>query len=434
MYSKELQTFKLPYGQSFIEFTLPKNKVQAVLSPKSFCYLSKSERDIIVNALRHPIGSPQLRELVKGKKHILIITNDNTRPNTSRVTFPLLLEEIESGNPLAKISVLIATGLHSKLTKEEIEEKFSNNISSKIDILIHDAYDEVIYLSKLSTGTELWVNKLVLESDLIIAEGNIDPHFFAGFTGGSKSILPGISGYETIFSNHSAKMIDHPRSKNGVLEGNPVYTEMCEAASRVGLLFILNVTLGEDGKVVNAFSGNPFEAHKVGTDFIKKHTLLHPSFAEIVITSNSGYPLDRNVYQVVKGISVAVETAKPGGVIIMVAECRDGVGHPMFYKLLSESSSPSELLEKIRSRDIYCVDQWQVQILVKILEKYKVIIVTNKLDKSAIEAMHMLYANSIQEAIDIAFSLKGSESKITIVPEGPKIIIRGDDVENGNSF
>lgn len=424
MSMKEAQTFRLPYGQDFIEVTLPKDRVQAILSPKPFNN-NLSEEDTIINALKNPINSPSLRELVKGKKHILIITNDNTRPNTSRVTFPLLLEEIKLGNPLAQITTLIATGLHSNLTKEEIEEKFSSEILNTVNIITHDAYNEVVYLSKLSTGTEFWANKVILESDLIIAEGNIEPHFFAGFTGGSKSILPGISGYKTIFSNHSAQMIDHPKSKNGILDGNPIYMEMCEAASNAGLTFILNVILGENSKVVKAFSGNPVDAHKVGADFIRRHTLLSPSFAEITITSNSGYPLDRNVYQLVKGISVAAETTRPGGVIIIAAECRDGVGHPMFYKLLSGSSSPFEILEKIRNKGIYCADQWQVQMLAKILEKYKVIVVTNKLDKGTIEAMHMLHATSIQEALDIAFILKGKESKVTIIPEGPKTIIQG---------
>ncbi|MCX7796784.1 MAG: nickel-dependent lactate racemase [bacterium] len=424
MNSKKMQILKLPYGQGFIEFGLPKDKVQAVLSPK----LSRNrspERNIIMDALKNPVNSPPLRELVKGKKHILIITNDNTRPNTSRLTFPLLLEEIKLGNPITKITTLIATGLHSKLTEEEMEEKFSSNIRNNIDIITHDAYNEVVYLSKLSTGTEFWINKAVLESDLIIAEGNIEPHFFAGFTGGSKSILPGISGYKTVFSNHSAQMIDHPRSRNGILEGNPIYTEMCEAASKSGLSFILNVVLGKDGKIVKAFSGDPTEAHKMGAEFIKDYTLLPPSPAEIVITSNSGYPLDRNVYQLVRGISVAAETAKPGGVIIIVAECRDGIGHSVFYKLLSDSSSPSEILERIRSKEIYCADQWQVQILAKILENHKVIVVSDRLDKDTVEAMQMLYASSIEEALDIAFRLKGKESKITIVPEGPKTIIQG---------
>lgn len=353
----------------------------------------------------------------------MIITNDNTRPNTSRVTFPFLLEEIKSSNSSAKITTLIATGLHSKLTEKEIEEKFTSDVLSSTDIIIHDAYNDSVYLSKLSADNELWVNKLLLDSDLVIAEGNIEPHFFAGFTGGRKSILPGVSGYKTIFSNHSAEKIDHPLAKNGILEGNPIHIEMCEAAYKVKLSFILNVVLGENGEIVAAFSGDPLVAHKFGVDFIRSFTMLPSSPADIVITSNSGYPLDRNVYQIVKGISVAANTVKPGGVIIILAECRDGVGHQMFYELLSEASSPFELLEKIRNNDVYCADQWQTQILAKILEKNKVIVVSDKLSRDVIENMHMLYASSVQEALDIAFRLKGKESKITIVPEGPKTII-----------
>ncbi len=421
---EEFQSIRVPYGQVSLEFTLPKDKIQAILAPKPYSS-SLPEGNIISESLENPTNSPPLRELVKGKKHILLITNDNTRPFTSRMTFPLILKEIKAGNPQAKITILIATGLHSKPEYQELREKFTEDVlsDSNIDILVHDAYNDITFLSKLSTNTELWINKLILESDVVIAEGNIEPHFFAGFTGGGKSILPGISGYNTIFSNHSAERIDHPLAKNGVLEGNPIYTEICESAYKSKLSFIVNVVLGEGNQVVRAFSGDPFIAHKAGVDFIKRYTALPSSPAEIVLTSNGGYPLDRNVYQIVKGISVAAQTTKPKGVIIIAAECRDGVGHSTFYDLLSNASSPTELLEKIRSGDIYCKDQWQVQILAKILERNTVIVVSDKVDRYLIEKMHMLYASSILEAVSMASSIIGKESKIVIVPDGPKTII-----------
>jgi len=425
MIAKELQIFKLPYGQGSIEFSLPKDNVQAVLLPKSFPHSSLSEEEIIRESLRNPITSPPLKELVRGKKHILIITNDNTRPNTSKVTIPLLLEEIRLGNSSAKITILIATGLHSKLSNEELGEKFTEEILNSTDIFIHDAYNDLAYISKLSTGNELWVNKIVLDADLIIAEGNIEPHFFAGFTGGRKSILPGISGYKTIFTNHSAGKIDHPFSKNGVLEGNPIHIEMCESVYKVKLSFILNVVLDRDKRIIKAFSGDPIMAHKAGVNFVKDYAVVAPSPSEIVITSNSGYPLDRNVYQTVKGISVAAETVKPDGIIIIMAECRDGIGHQAFYDLLYNASSPTELLEQIRKGKIYCADQWQVQILAKILEKNSVILVSDRLERHTVENLHMLYAKSIQEALDMAFSLKGKQSKITVIPEGPRTIVSG---------
>jgi len=422
---KELQIFKLPYGQDLIEFSLPKDNLQAVLLPKPFPNSSLSEEEVIIESLRNPIASPPLKELVRGKKHILIITNDNTRPNTSKVTIPLLLEEIRLENPSAKISILIATGLHSKLSGEELREKFTEEILDSTDIFIHDAYNDLAYISKLSTDNELWVNKIVLGADLIIAEGNIEPHFFAGFTGGRKSILPGISGYRTIFANHSAGKIDHPLSKNGVLEGNPIHIEMCESAYKIGLSFILNVVLDRDKRIIKAFSGDPIMAHEAGVNFVKDYAVVASSPSEIVITSNSGYPLDRNVYQTVKGISVAAETAKPGGIIIIMAECRDGIGHQAFYDLLYNASSPTELLAQIRKEKIYYADQWQVQILAKILEKNSVILVSDRLERHTVENLHMLYASSIQEALDMAFSLKGKQSKITVIPEGPRIIVSG---------
>jgi len=419
---KKLQLFELPYGYSSVTFTLPKDMVQSALLPKPFpsCL---SERDAVIEAIKNPLGSLPLRELVRGKKHILVITSDNTRPATSKITLPLLLEEVRRGNPSIKVTILVATGLHSHLSYEELQEKFTEEILDNFDIVIHDAYNELVYLLKLSTGLDLWVNRLILDADLIVAEGIIEPHFFAGFTGGRKSILPGISGYESIFLNHSPQKIDHPLSKNGVLEGNPIHTEMCEAAYKSKFSFIINVVLDKNKKIIKAFSGDPFIAHKAGVNFIRNYTTILASPSEIVVTSNSGYPLDRNVYQIVKGISAASQTVKPRGVIIMVAECKDGIGHSVFYEMLSKASSPSELLAQIRTGKIYCRDQWQVQILANILEENSVIIVSDNLEPNIVKNMHMMYAKSISEALEIAFSLKGKKSKVTILPEGPRVII-----------
>jgi len=271
---------------------------------------------------------------------------------------------------------------------------------------------------------ELYINKeLAGEEILTVAEGFIEPHFFAGFTGGPKSILPGVAGAKSIMFNHSATRIDNPLSRSGVLEGNPIQEEMREASSKAGLRFVLNVILDENKEIVRAVAGETLAAHEVGCEMVSKYSKVSALPSEIVVTSNNGFPLDRNLYQMVKGLSAAALTVKKGGVIIIVGECIDGVGHAKFQKMLEESESPKELLLKIRSGEIDEEDQWEAQILAKVLEIAKVIVVSDGLKQNVVERMHMLHAATLEEALDMAFKLAGPEGKVTFLPRGPATIV-----------
>ncbi|HHY45722.1 MAG TPA: nickel-dependent lactate racemase [Firmicutes bacterium] len=414
----------IPYGYGSIDCVIPRDRVQSILEPRRFPDRRPPEVTIR-GALRNPIGAQPLREMVKGKSHILIITSDTTRPVPSQLTLPLLLEEIETGNPSAGYTLIVATGLHSPPSQEELVARFGESLLGSLNVVLHEASNrqELTSVGRLSTGLDLWTNRLVAESDLIIAEGFIEPHFFAGFTGGRKSILPGIAGYESILQNHSPEKIDHPLSRNGILEGNPIHAEMCEAARAARLAFILNVVLDRNKEVVSAFAGDPFLAHEEGVGFVRAHAMVHASPADIVITSNGGYPLDRNLYQLVKGISVGAQTAKPGGVVIILGECRDGVGHQEFFNMMAKSDGPSDVLKRIRSGQVSGKDQWEVQVLARVLERNPVIIVSREIDSEVVKDMHMNHARDIQEALEMAFRMKGKDAMVTILPHGPATIV-----------
>ncbi|MGQ9515083.1 MAG: nickel-dependent lactate racemase [Thermoproteota archaeon] len=421
----ELLSISLPYGRGELTCQIPRKKVRGILEPREM-KVGLSPKEVLTNALKQPIGiESRLRDLASKKRRILLISSDQTRPVPSKITLPLIFEEI--GSKAVEIILVVATGLHSSPSRGELEEKYGKeNLERFSQIIVHRSSedDEQFFIGKLSTGLELQVNKeLARQDQLVIAEGFIEPHFFAGFTGGPKSILPGVAGAKSIMYNHSAERIDDPLSRSGVLRGNPIQEEMREASSRTGLRFILNVLLDEKKEIVGAVAGETLAAHEEGCRIVSAYNKVKALPSEIVVTSNNGFPLDRNLYQMVKGLSAAALTVMRGGVIIIVGECVDGVGHVKFQRMLEESKSPQELLSKIRSKEINEEDQWEAQILAKVLEVAKVIVVSEGLKKSVVEDMHMLHARSLDEALEIAFELTGPEGKVTFLPRGPATIV-----------
>lgn len=260
----------------------------------------------------------------------------------------------------------------------------------------------------------------------MISEGFIEPHFFAGYSGGRKSILPGIAGKNTIFANHCSEFIADMNARTGILKDNPIHKDMLFAAEKAKLAFILNVVINSKKRIVNAFAGNFIKAHEKGCEFLQSLAEKKAIKSGIVITSNGGYPLDQNIYQAVKGMTAAEACAKPGGVIIMVAACNEGHGGESFYRWFSEASSPKEVFDRIKliPRDETVADQWQAQILARILMKYKVIMVSEIQNRKLIEKMHMIYASSIDEALDKAWKITNHDAGIVVIPDGVGVIIR----------
>ena len=409
------------YGKGTLEAAIDDANLGQIIEPR---YIpADDERGEIRKALEHPIGSPRLKELSRDAKKIVIISSDNTRPVPSRLTIPLLLEELYYEPEHYDITILIAAGLHREMTKEEIVERFGEKTASLCKIVTHRAQkkEELTYFGELSTGRPLWLNMLAAEADLLIAEGFIEPHFFAGFSGGRKSILPGIAGAGTIMNNHSPANIAHPKATIACLEGNPIHLEAVEAAYKSGLVFILNVALNQDKKVIKAFAGHFNQAHIAGCQFVKEQMSVPTKQADIVITSNNGYPLDRNVYQLVKGMEVASAAVKKGGVIIIAGDCIDGIGHGEFRKLIEESPSAETLYARVSSGEAV-IDQWQVQVFARVLKDHPVILVTDKLTKQEANRIFLDYAATLDEALELAYQKVGRNARVNIIPEGPVVI------------
>jgi nickel-dependent lactate racemase len=302
-------------------------------------------------------------------------------------------------------------------------------IVSKEHIVIHDCLDEksLTELGTLPSGARLIINKAAAETDLLVSEGFIEPHFFAGFSGGRKSVLPGVCSRTTVLGNHCSKFIADPHARTGVLEGNPLHRDMAAAAKLAHLAFIVNVLINEKKEAVAAFAGDPFAAHEKGCSYLMNFAAVHPKRpADIVITSNGGYPMDQNVYQSVKGLTAAEAAAAPGGTIITCAACSDGGGGESFTRTLRECESPAALLKKILAvpQDETVPDQWESQILARILAAHRVIFVAEPQVRELLCSMKMEYAPTLEEAFAAAVSEKGGSAKLTVIPNGISVIVR----------
>jgi nickel-dependent lactate racemase len=400
-----------------------------VLEPSVNSYIPEADGgELVRRAMASPIGSPRLSELAKGKEKIAIIASDHTRPVPSGLIIPPMLAEIREGNPQADITILIATGCHRGTTKDELIAKFGEDIVKNERIVIHDCDEHgmLVNIGTLPSGGECVINRLAAEADLLVSEGFIEPHFFAGFSGGRKSVLPGVAGRRTVLSNHCSEFIDHPRARTGILEGNPIHGDMLWAAKRAKLAYIVNVVLDAEKKVIYAVAGEPEAAHGRGTDFLFSLCGAEAVDADIVITTNGGYPLDQNMYQAVKGMTAAEATVREGGVIVMLAESGDGIGGDHFYHQLADEPDIDKTMAEFlsRGRDETVPDQWQTQILLRILKHARVIYVS-KMPDEVVEKMHMIPAHSLGEAIGIAKNIVGDGARIAAIPDGVSIMVRG---------
>lgn len=421
-----MQELQIPYGRTTLPLPLKPGQCKAVLQPRP----AQGEGDQqarVVQALEHPIGSPRLCELAREAHSVLVITSDHTRPVPSRITLPLLLAEVRRENPAVSVTILVATGAHRAPTRQELCEKLGEEVVAQEKILSHECFDlaQMVSLGVLPSGCELLVNRLALQADLVVAEGFIEPHFFAGFSGGRKSILPGIAYQGSIMANHCAEMIAHPHARTGVLKGNPIHADMVCAARLAKLRFILNVALDAQKRVTAAFAGDFIQAHEVGCAFVEEHTRVASVPADIVVTSNGGYPLDQNLYQAVKGMTAAESCVRPGGVIIEVAECIDGNGGEQFVRWLQKKPSPRELLDYMDSIPAQetIADQWQAQILARVLCRATVVMVSDAKNRADIEAMGMRYAGNLSDALTQAVALRPHNDGVVVIPDGVSIIV-----------
>lgn len=416
----------LPYGAGKIELEVPDNA--AVL--QSGIHNLKSDRpgaDIVKATMESPIGSRKLSELARGRKNAVLIISDHTRPVPSKDIVPQMLAEMREGNPDIDITLLVATGCHRGTEVSELVHKLGEDIVKNEKIVVHDARDADanVQIGVLPSGAPLVIDKIAAETELLVAEGFIEPHFFAGFSGGRKSVLPGICNQVTVFGNHCSKFIDSPFARAGVLDGNPIQTDMVAAGRMANLQYIVNVIVDENHETVAAFAGDFDLAHRAGCEYLLGWCKVDKAPADIVITTNGGAPLDQNVYQCTKGLSTAEATAGPGAVIIICAECIDGHGGEAFYRFLADCSSPAALYDEFMNtpQDKTPQDQWQAQIQARIQAEHEVIFVTRPELRQLVEDMKMKYAATPAEALEMAMAIKGDNSSVTVIPDGVSVII-----------
>lgn len=419
---------RFPYGKEHLSYDFSGEKLLGTLTSSIHGYTAKADGLTLVReAMANPYGSAKLSELARGKNKVVLIASDHTRPVPSRVIVPPMLAEIREGNPDADITILIATGCHRYTTRQELVAKFGEEIVDNEKIVVHVSTDEdsLVTIGTLPSGGTLRINKLAAEADLLVSEGFIEPHFFAGFSGGRKSVLPGICSRETVMTNHCSEFIASPYARTGVLEGNPLHKDMLYAARTAKLAYIVNVVIDEKKQAIYAVAGDVEAAHKAGCEFLSGLCRVKPIYADIAISTNGGYPLDQNVYQSFKGMTAAEATVREGGVIIMLSSCTDGHGGEDLYRELADEPDDKKAADKIlaRGRNQTVPDQWQAQILLRILSRARVIFVSEAPDEM-IRNMHMIPAHSIGEALEMAKEMLGnSEPTITAVPDGISVMV-----------
>lgn len=420
------RTIPIPYYTSTLALHVEEENLKAVLTAKMHGFhAEKSQEQLVLDALEHPVGSPRLRTLAEGKRNIVIVTSDHTRAVPSKITLPLLLKEIRSGNPDADITILIATGLHRPTTEEEQRRMFGDEIVDHEKIAINNAFDpkQFVELCILPSGAVFQVNRLAAECDLLVTEGFVEPHFFAGFSGGRKSILPGICSERTVNENHSYKAVSHPRSNSGMLKDNPIHADMLCAAKAVNVQFIFNVALDGEKKIVAAWAGDLEQAHEAGVAFIRQWSQCPVVTGDIVITSNGGYPLDQNLYQSPKAMATAEACAGEDGVIIMCCSCCDGMGGAHFGQLI-QRGTPDEIDRYLSSipPEKTIPEQWCTQVCVRVLRKHPVILVTTFLSHDEVRKANMIPASTPDEALEIAYRLKGEQASVVVIPDGVSVL------------
>ncbi|NCO24621.1 MAG: transcriptional regulator [Candidatus Infernicultor aquiphilus] len=412
---------KLKYGKEEVRLILPDKNILQVLNLKEQEVLSNPEEKLKY-LLKNPIGSPSLKELIFQKKaqKILIIVNDITRPTPYKIILPPLLNELdEVGVNKEDIKFIIATGIHRDNSKEELSNIFGEDLISTYKFINHNADNpDLHYLGKLKSGNELWVSSLVSETDFIITTGVIVPHYFAGFSGGRKSILPGICGRKTIETNHS-NMVD-PNARAGNLKDNPVHEEMQDAAEKVGLDFNINVVTNEKHNIVEIVAGELLKSWLKGVEVCKKTYLYSiKQKAEVVIVSTGGYPKDINVYQAQKALDNAYQAVKPGGTIILLAECTEGYGEPIFEQWMKEAESPEDIIKRIKKK--FVLGGHKAYGIARVVKEVEVILISS-LPDNKVRKLFFIPMNDLSQAIDYVKNKYGKDFQAYILPSGNTVV------------
>ena len=408
--------FSFPYGNSFLKANIPTANIACVLETPDIAGI-KNEYEAIKESLRNPISSAPLSDRVKPEDKVVILVTDNTRACPEDRLLPPVLAELEQKIPRENITIIIALGLHPPLDKEAQIKKLGREIVENYRVLNHDVND-VVNIGTTTRGTPVDINRRVIEADFRLSTGFIEPHFFAGFSGGRKSIAPGVFGVRSAYKNHGYEMLEHPLARTGILRGNPIHEDMVEQAKMAKLDFIVNVLLNRKGEITSIAAGDPYKAHEEGCKIAKEqYSVKVNELVDITVTSNSGAPLDLDLYQTCKGIDTAAQTTRKGGIIIIASACNEGIGPEAFLNLHASVPTPEQVISEVRRLAPVGV-QWQNQILARTQLKNDVYLVS-ELEESLVRRMMMEPVGTIEEGLERAFMKLGGNASIAVIPEGP---------------
>jgi nickel-dependent lactate racemase len=379
--------------------------------------------DAVQEALAHPIESPPLKELALGKKNACVVISDITRPVPNKVILPPLLKCLEeSGIGKEDITILIATGMHRPNEGKELEYMVGREIMDKYNIVNHycrepEAYTKIDEID----GAPIEINNHYLDANLKILTGLIEPHFYAGYSGGRKAILPGISSFETMKFMHSYGMIDHPKVTNCLLEGNPFHEYGVRVTELAGVDFILNTVITKEREIAGVFAGHYNHAHVAGCDMVYKHSTVQlDERVDLVITSGGGYPLDATFYQISKALICARDILKKGGTIVVACECREGLGSLEFCGIMRSVCSAQEFFEGYCDPKDFVIDQWCAQNIYQALDHAgRVCIYSPGLSHEDLQKMGAIKIEDVQETVD---KLLESNPDAAVVPDGPYVV------------
>ncbi len=415
---------QLAYGRDGLTVDVPEG-TRVIVSP--WVPTVPDETESLRAALRHPIGSSPLAAKVKPGDKVVITHSDITRATPNDRILPVLLAELEAaGVRRDHITLLNALGTHRPQTPDELRRMLGDFVVDNYRCLQHDAFDEgnLVPLGTTSRGHPVRINRTYLEADARILTGFIEPHFFAGYSGGPKAVLPALSGWESVFTNHGYAMIADPNATWSETSKNPIWQEMREVAEMTRPTFLLNVTLNAQHGITGVFAGDLLAAHAEGCAFVREHNMVEVDDAfDIVITTNSGYPLDQNLYQTVKGMSAAARIVREGGAIIMAAGCEDGVpNHGKYAELLRRGGSPQGVLDMVAQPDFSEHDQWQVQLQAIIQFRAHVYVYSGGLTDEQIRDALFIPCRDIDATVADLLSRYGPGARIAVLPEGPQTV------------
>ncbi|HMK55240.1 MAG TPA: nickel-dependent lactate racemase [Dissulfurispiraceae bacterium] len=411
-----IKEYSMHYGKGSIGFSLDQSLVSAELRIKDCPRLADPD-EAVRKAIRNPIGSAPLREIIKPGETVTFIVNDPTRVANSHVFLPVMMKELnDAGVPDSDMRIIFALGTHRSMTEKEMTDTVGDDVASRIRMYNSDCKDEsrFVYFGTTSRGTRVLFHKIAAEADHIICTGNIVHHFFAGFGGGRKALFPGVAAYETIRHNHSFMM--DPDAVIGKLHGNPIYEDQIEGAEMRRPSFLLNVVLNEDYEFLQVFAGDYIAAHLEACKFVERvYSTALEKEADIVIASCGGFPKDINIYQLQKTMDNAWCAVRQGGVVIILGECCEGSGSALYEQTMRECRTPDRVAEKLR--DSFQIGAHKAYAVTRLMNKARFILVSS-LNPELAETLLFTPAKDMAQALKLASEIVGSSPDIVLMPQG----------------